>query len=217
MKKKSSHEISARTLDHISHQLTSPLASIKSLLFLLKRNQSAPDKVAQYAETIEEKADLLNERLKLFLTFFAYRENKATFLYEFFQVPSLLSQLQTHLKDKGLRVTVSEGKEKQMVADKDSIVHALSDWIRALAQTMKPSQILLTTESEKKMLVVRITFTNPARNRNSEKHDLSEREMKEFIATQVIRLHGGTVMEEKKKQEHHIIVKLPFQPKKMRV
>lgn len=204
----------------VYHTIKSPIVSIKSMLFVLGRNKDVEgnkllqEKVSQ----IEEKVNLLHKRSEIFLNYIFYKEGAVEFLYSFFNLDEVLSEvikkLNTH--DSSVKFTFSNAKQVTIMADQDQIKEALRIIMARIQTVSEPGSILIAVSSVGKMVEIKLRYTqivdDPTKKPiNSDEECVAQEES--YIAHRIIEMHGGTINRKSENGEVEVSVILPMKAK----
>lgn len=176
-------------VEEISHQLRSPLASIKSYIYLtnhsIKKNDAK--KTAEYLSLLEQKTDLLTMRIDLIVTALLLKTEKESLAYELFNLSEI---------DKA-------AKNIEVLGDR-SMLTRMIDYAKELTGSSP------TFNADHEFVTIMFPLTNrPHPTDKDEKTDLME---KEIIVHATAAVHDGHTDQRNDK----LIIVLPLKPKKRR-
>lgn len=185
-----------------SHKIKSPLASIKALIVIGKKN-----KRQQILEKIEEKINLVNYRVDNFFEALFLIEKKTDLFFEFFDLKKSLIQLKQNNKNIELNVV-----EFELMADKEKLEKAFFYFLK-LARLNSTGKIIMSLKTKEKKARIIIQSTNNNENKILEVENDLKTEL--FIAEKIIEAHGGSYKKREKDKKIFQEVEVPKKPKKL--
>jgi two-component system, OmpR family, phosphate regulon sensor histidine kinase PhoR len=237
MRDVSDQKIENKRRDHFlgiaSHELKSPLASIKAILQILKKkfpDQIAGD-LATYLEKINNKTDNLTYLINDLLDVTRIRQGKLEFTFQVIDINTLIEDVieEVNLTSKSSRIIWKAGKIPELIADKNRIAQVLRNLLRnALKYSPDDTKVLIQTVVKKKLLEIQV-IDHGAGVPDEDKtrvFDLYYRSPKKenvaqgmgvglFIAAEIVKQHGGKIGVKNVKGGGSVFAfTLPFIPKK---
>ncbi len=176
------------------HALKSPLVSIKSLLFVLKKTSHNTTAFEEKINQIENKTDILHYRLETFLNYLQYKEKTVDFLYSFFDIIILIQRVIGDIEEVSKRNKILfKNNEKHIVmGDEGQLYEALRILLGQSASMSQTMQIEVV--SEKKDIVIAVGLTKiEAQPMPVNRDEENIQKQRLFIGEQIIYLHGGKI------------------------
>lgn len=229
-------KIEEKRRDHFvgiaSHELKSPLASIKAILGLLTRRLSGKniEKAEEYLHKISNKTDILARLINDLLDVTRIRQGKLEFYYELFIFDELVKEMvdEVRLEDTTHKIVSRLNASKEIMADRTRIAQVIKNLLRnAVKYSPVGSKISVITKYSDKQCVLLIQDAGPGIAKKDRKKifDLyyrgtNTKEVKVeglgvglFITSQIVKQQGGTIWVEGNKGEGATFgVKLPLKP-----
>ncbi|OGH04516.1 MAG: hypothetical protein A2W22_05315 [Candidatus Levybacteria bacterium RBG_16_35_11] len=172
-------------LGDLSHKLKSPLASIKSIAYILK-NFNRNKKTTAYLTAIEDKVNVLNKTIDQLISYLRYQKGEGDFLYQVFDISEIIKQIKRKIKINLINQTI--------IGDKEKILFALSSSLK-IFKKINYGKVL------KKSKVLQFDFLGQLEEERKDKEGIDF-----FLARKIVELHGGKI----KIGENKLRVTLPF-------
>jgi PAS domain S-box-containing protein len=144
-----------------SHELKSPLATIKAFIEILKQkfNSDANGEGMKYLDKINDKADQLNLLMNDLLDVTRIRQNKLDLAYEYFSFDQLLKSVidEIRLLNPDRNIIVSGHTRKFVIADRQRIRQVFNNLVRnAVRYSPSDSKIFLRIQDKRDEIEISI-------------------------------------------------------------
>lgn len=150
-----------------SHELKSPLASVKALVALMRRRSGKSEitQTTEYLDKIEEKVDILTRLINDLLDITRIRQGKMEFTYEFFRYDTFLKETveDTHIATApNRRIVVTSRTDVDVVADRTRISQVVRNLLRnAIRYSPQESTIRIRSSVVSGKIVTSISDQGP--------------------------------------------------------
>ncbi len=203
MKKDSKLDISEE-LGHISHDLKSPITTIKALLFIFSKNKD--EKLRKKTlDKIDNKLNVLNlkvDEVIVFLQLFSRERG----IIEFFNLEKELIGILSKFKGNGLKLKIA--KQKEIIGRKELVLHALEVILKRVATISDPKiTVTLTTGG-----ILEITYETTVQTFPSVKED-KDNWLKLYIARKSLENQNVKLKITKKNNTTALKMIFPQRPK----
>lgn len=225
---------SAHFLGIVSHELKSPLASIKAIDHLLKtrlnRTKSASD--ITYVDKIDKKVDSLTYLINDLLDVTRIRQGKLEFIYEQFNIDSLIKNIieEIRLSAKNHKIIRNLEADTDIIGDRLRISQVLRNIIRnSIKFAPQQTNIMISSIQKKTGILIRCKDEGSGVP-HTDRHRIfdlyyqgSDSNSKPsmglgvglYISSQIIKQHGGRLWESGNDKGAVFNIFLPFKPKKI--
>lgn len=194
------------TYGDFTHHLKSPLASIFSMVMILKRQSK---KQGTEFEELEKKLQVLNKRIDQVTQYIRVQQEESV-LYSFFPLSLLIGEAVARLSlEDAARVRIAKLPQVELLGDMEMLAFALS---AVLKNCLRHKTGRVHIHALKNAKNVQIFFRVTARKeKESLPESLVESSLLASIAEGVMRLHGGGI---ENVEGEKIILSLPRKAKK---
>lgn len=130
-------------LGHISHDLKSPITTIKALLFIFSKNKDEKSR-KKTLDKIDNKLNVLNlkvDEIVAFLQLFSREKG----IVEFFNLEKELSDILGKFKGNGLRLKIA--KQKEIIGRKEIVLNALETILKRVINISDPKIMVTLTKA----------------------------------------------------------------------
>lgn len=144
-----------------SHELKTPLASIKAYTQLLKKylREGGQAKVEEYLAKVDDKTDKLTTLINDLLDITRIKQGKLEFFYELFDFDELLTDVIDEIQTaKTTHKIIAKGKiGKNLLGDKNRIAQVIANVIRnAVKYSPHANQVMVNVERDGEMIAVAV-------------------------------------------------------------
>lgn len=217
-----------------SHELKSPLASIKAMTQLLMTRLTAArgEKNYDYLQRIDEKVDAVTFLINDLLDVTRIRQGKIEFIYELFSIDELVKHVvdEIRVSEKSHQLLTDLTANKQIVADRLRISQVIRNILRNAIKYSPPNTtITISTKLTSPGVLIRIkdqgsgipkadrTKVFDLYYRSNVNRDTVNKGLGVglYISAQIVKQHGGKIwVDESTKKGATFCIYLPLKPKK---
>lgn len=149
-----------------SHELKSPLASVKALVALLRRKpaQISPERSGEYLDRIEEKIDTFTRLINDLLDITRIRQGKLEFTYDYFSYGKFIREIIHDIQIGAVnhKITISNRCRSDIVADRTRISQVIRNLLRnAIRYSPHGSTIRISSYEEAGRIITCIADKGP--------------------------------------------------------
>ena len=202
-------------LNDVYHTIKSPIVSIQSLLFVIKRNKVVQSNVVlqDKLSQIEEKVSLLHKRSEIFLNYILYREGVVEFLYSFFDLDEVIDGVIKKLPSHAVRFSISKSGKQPIMGDQGQLQESFRIIFADLQSVCKEETVPVTiTHAGKKIdIVVRCKKESNKKVQDKDEQNVARQEL--YVAGRIIELHGGSLNYSPSGEYMNVKISLPVKAK----
>ncbi len=203
-----------------THDIKSPLASIKAIIMLINNELKTTknvEKISEHLLKLNSNATLLNNAFDDFTDLIQIKERKVNLKLSLINLEILIRETINKIKkeDNSAKYILINKANHDLVGNKEKLTKAVYTFITHMQQAAPiNSSINVTTERKKNFIALKIQIAKNTINKGIQSLLIAAKKIDYIYSSEIIKLHGGTIKYQKASSSTFLIISLPLKPPK---